>query len=54
MKVILTIKQGNKDERNFTRVLEVAPQEYDYLIETARIINHDGGQQYMGVYIMEV
>lgn len=50
MKVIMTLKQGNTDEKNFTRELEVTPQEYEYLMETSSCINQNG-EEYMGVYI---
>lgn len=54
MKVIMTIRQGNMCETNFTRELDVTPQECDYLKETARIINQNGGQEFMNIYVKEV
>ena len=54
MKVIMTIRQGNMDEVNFTRELEITPQEYDYLKQTARTINQNGGQEFMNIYVKEV
>ena len=33
MKVIMTIKKGNKDPENFTRELDMTPQECEYLKE---------------------
>lgn len=54
MKVIVTIKKGNKDPENFTRELEMTPQECEYLQETARVINHNGEQQYLGVFVHQI
>lgn len=51
MQVIVTIKQGNKDPRNFTRELEMTQQECEYIQKTARIINSKGGEQFIGVYV---
>ena len=53
MKVILTIKKGNKDPENFTRVLELNAQECEYLKDTARIINTKGGEDFFSVYISQ-
>lgn len=54
MKVIMTIKQGNMDKGNFTRELDVTPQECDYLKQAARIINQNGGQEFVGIYVKEI
>ena len=51
MEVIVTIKKGNKDPENFTRELEMTPQECEYLQEAARVINHNGEHQYLGIYV---
>lgn len=54
MKVIITIKKGNKDPENFTREIDMTPQECEYLQKTARIINSKGGEQFLGVYVHAV
>lgn len=54
MKVIMTIKKGNKDPENFTRELDMTPQECEYLKEAARIINSNGKQNYIGVFVHQI
>ena len=54
MIVIMTIKRGNKDEKNFTRELEMTPQECEYLQEAARVINGKGDEEFMGVYVHQI
>lgn len=54
MKVIVTIKKGNKDPENFTRELEMTPQECEDLQEAARVINHNGEHQYLGIYVHQL
>lgn len=54
MKVIMTIKRGNKDEKNFTRELDMTPQEYDYIKNAASVINCKGGEDFIGVYVHQI
>lgn len=54
MKAILTIKRGNKDAKNFTKELNVTPQEYDYIKEAACIINSKGGEEFISIYLFEI
>lgn len=54
MKVIVTIKRGNKDTENFTRELDMLPGECAYLQEAARIINSKGGEDFLGVYVKQI
>ena len=54
MKVIVTIKQGNKDPENFTRELDMTQQECEYLQKTARIINGKGGEELVSVYVHQI
>ena len=54
MKVIVTIKHGNKDPGNFTRELDMTPEECEYLQEAARIINSKGGEHFLGVFEYQI
>lgn len=54
MKVIITIKRGNKDHENFTREIEITPQECEYLKDAARIINYKGNENLIGVYVRQI
>lgn len=54
MKVILTIKKGNKDPENFTRELDITPQECDYLKDAARLINYKSKENCIGVFIHQI
>jgi len=54
MKVILTIKEGNKAEKNFCKEIELTPQEYDNLKEIARKVNALQGQECVTAYVHQV
>jgi len=53
MKAILTITSGNKDSKNFTRDLEVTPDEYEYLKRCERFINQ-GDNHFIGVHLYQL
>lgn len=50
MKAILTIKNGDKDSKNFCRELEIAPEEYDYLCDVSR----KSGEKFLSVYVSQI
>ena len=54
MKVILTIKEGNKAETNFCKEIEVTPQECDKLQEIARKVNALNGQECVTAYVCSI
>lgn len=54
MKVILTIKEGNKATENFCKELELTPQECDKLQEIARKVNALQGQECITAYIHQI
>ena len=54
MKVIMTIRQGNMDKGNFTRELDVTPQECDYLKRCALEARNNGGKPYIEVMVSEI
>lgn len=54
MKVILTIKEGNKAEKNFCKEIELTPQEYDNLKEIARKVNALQGQECVTAYVHQI
>ena len=44
MKVIVTLKAGNKAVENFCRDMEMTPQEYERLKDICRAINSKAGE----------
>lgn len=54
MKAILTIKSGNKDNKNFTRIIDMTAEEYDYIKETAIAINSKGGENFIDVFVFQI
>ena len=54
MKVILTIKSGNKAEQNFCREIEMTMQECEMLKQTARTINQKAGEECVTAYVHQI
>ena len=54
MKVIMTIKDGNKAEHNLCRDIEMSPQEYDFLKEVCRNINQKTGEECITAYVYQI
>ena len=54
MKVILTIKDGNKAAENFCKELDLTPQECDKLQEIARKVNALQGQECVTAYVHQI
>lgn len=54
MKVILTIKEGNKAADNFCKELDLTPQECDKLQEIARKVNALAGQECITAYVHQI
>ena len=54
MKAIVTIKDGNKAEKNFCRDLDITPEEYEILNEAFLHIRQQTGQEFASVYIHEI
>lgn len=54
MKVIVTIKEGNKAADNFTQEFDMTPQEYDKLKEISRAINSKAGEECITAYVHQI
>ena len=54
MKVILTIKKGNKAADNFCKELDLTPQETDKLQEIARTVNAMAKQECITAYVHQI
>lgn len=50
MKVIVTIKEGNKAVDNFCQELDMTPQKCEKLKDIARKINHLAGEECITAY----
>ena len=54
MKVIFTLKAGNKAAENFCRDMEMTPQEYERLKDICRAINSKAGEECASAYIHQI
>lgn len=54
MRVILTLKAGNKAETNFCRDLEMTPQECDQLKDICQAINDKVGEDCASAYVYQI
>jgi len=54
MKVILTIKEGNKAKENFCKEIDLTPQEYDKLKKIVRRVNTMQGQECVTAYVHQI
>ena len=54
MKVILTIKRGNKDAIPFCKEIELSPQECDTLKEIVRSVNSKAGEECVTAYVKQM
>lgn len=54
MKVIVTIKDGNKAAESFCKELEMTPQECDLLQDIARKVNNRAGEQCVTAYVHQI
>lgn len=54
MKVIITIKRGNKDANVFCKEVEMLPQECDNLHSIVREINAKCGEDCISAYVSQI
>lgn len=54
MKVIVTIKDGNKASENFCKELDMTPQECDKLQAIARKVNERAGEECITAYVHQI
>ena len=54
MKVIVTIKRGNKDANAFCKEIDMTLQECDNLIDIVREINHKAQEECISAYVHQI
>ena len=54
MKVIVTIKAGNKAAENFCQELDMTPQECEKLKSIARKVNQRAGEECITAYVHQI
>ena len=54
MKVIVTIKAGNKAAENFCQELDMTPQECEKLKDIARRVNQRAGEECITAYVHQI
>lgn len=54
MKVILTIKRGNKDANAFCKEVDMTPQECDNLMGIVREINRKAQEECASAYVSQI
>ena len=54
MKVIVTIKRGNKDINAFCKEIDMTPQECDNLMGIVREINQKAQEECISAYVHQI